>query len=362
MIVEFTPDQYSFGCNSLKSFIYNLDYYQSTVQILHNDLPLDFKFTNQPTNSSALVVDIFEFYQGKPIIFRDVNVIVVETLRQLVDLIESNCFDLGKKYIIFSESWWDETKYQWPKFDYSLIYFSWEIDDVKNRLANASNVYHHIYDVDMVKKYNPAYDFLCLVGRGKWWRDQFIDKLKSELNLSNSLTSYFGESIGHSDLITLDIPYSRSKLNFEKEFYSPQGNAQHQYEVSYFTKPELFYKTKFSIVVETEAEYNEYHVTEKTLKCLITGHPFVVMGTPRYLEFLKNLGFMTCNHLFSENYDQIDDLEKRMNAVVALAKKLQISYTFNRSDLDAMQTHNIKNLFRLKNTASYKNFLELFND
>ena len=61
----------------------------------------------------------------------------------------------------------------------------------------------------------------------------------------------------------------------------------------YFTKPELFYKTKFSVVVETEAEYNEYHITEKTLKCLVMGHPFVVMGTPGYLNFLHSIGFMT---------------------------------------------------------------------
>ena len=52
---------------------------------------------------------------------------------------------------------------------------------------------------------------------------------------------------------------------------------------------ELFYKTKFSVVVETEAEYNEYHITEKTLKCLVMGHPFVVMGTPKFLQFLHKL-------------------------------------------------------------------------
>lgn len=362
MIVKFTPDHNSFGCNNLKSFINNLSYYQSVEQILHNNIPLDFRITNDPTESSILVVDVFEIYKNKNIKFHDTNLIVVETLRQIIDLLDIGYLDLSKKYIVFSESYWDEREYQWPGFNYSFVYISWEINDVRNRLANSANLYHYLLDINAPEKYNPEYDFLCLAGRGKPWRDAFINALKSKVNLSNSLTSYFGTSLGHSDLLALDIPYSRVKENFEDEFYSPLQKGKHPYVLSYFTKPELFYKTKFSVVVETEAEYNEYHITEKTLKCLVMGHPFVVMGTPGYLKFLRSLGFMTCEHLFNEDYDKISDLKTRINAVVDLVKDLQINYTFNPKDLIAMQSHNLRNLFQLKDINTYKQFLELFNE
>jgi len=77
---------------------------------------------------------------------------------------------------------------------------------------------------------------------------------------------------------------------------------------------------------------------------------------------LQKLGFKTCSHLFSEEYDKIFDLDQRINSVISLAKDLQINYTFNREDLIAMQSHNLRNLFQLKDTETYKKFLELFND
>jgi hypothetical protein len=362
LIVEFTPDSDSFGCNSVRSFVDNLDYYQSFKQILHGGPRIDFSFTNDFTDRSILIVDVFEFQKNKKFKYQNTNIIVVETLRQLINLVDQNSFDLTKKYFIFSESYWNEKEYQWPGFDYKLIYTSWEIEDIKNRLANSSNLYHYVLDIDVPKQYNPKYDFLCLAGRGKRWRDVFINKLRSEVDLSNSLTSYFGKSLGNPSLLELDIPYSRDSKKFEDEFYCPIGDYKHKYVLSYFTRPELFVQSKFSIVVETEAENNEYHITEKTLKCLVVGHPFVVIGTPGYLNFIRDLGFVTCDHLFPEDYDKIINLEKRINAVVDLAKTLQISYNFYREDLITMQTHNLRNLFQLKNTPAYDKFLELFND
>lgn len=357
--VSFFPDKDSFGCNNVKSLIFNLEYYLCFNQILHNESWIDFNFSNTVDKSSILITDVFELNKQSDVIFHDLNLVVVETLRQLIDLLNTNKLDLSKKYIIFSESWWNEKEYQWPNFNYSLVYISWEINDIKNRIANSNNLYHYLIDLDTIEKYEPKYDFLCLAGRGKEWRDVFIRKLKSKLDLSNSFSSYFGESIGHADLLKSDMPYSRDKKQFDDEFYSPLGEIKHQYVLSYFTKPELFYQTKFSIIVETEVDHNEYHITEKTLKCLIAGHPFVVMGTYRYLEFLKQLGFVTYNHLFSEDYDRISDLDTRMNAVLDTAKHLQTNYSFNKTDLKKVHAHNIQNLFRLKNNSTYEKFLQI---
>lgn len=358
-VINFFPDNDSFGCNNVKSLIFNLEYYLCVNQILDDRPWINFNFSNEINESSIFVIDVFELYKQSNIVFQDLNIIVVETLRQLIDLVNLNKFDLSKKYIVFSESWWDEKEYQWSNLNYTLLYISWEIIDVKHRISNSNNLYHYLLDLDTIEKYQPKFDFLCLAGRGKEWRDLFIQKLKTTIDLSNSLTSYCGQSLGHNDLLKLDISYSRDKQRFDKEFYSPTGETKHQYVLSYFTKPELFYQTKFSVVVETEAKHKEYHVTEKTLKCLATGHPFVVMGTYHYLDFLKKLGFVTYNHLFSEEYDNILDLEERMDAVINVVKHLQQNFTFQKSDLLEIHQHNIKNLFRLKNNDTYEKFLRV---
>jgi hypothetical protein len=121
----------------------------------------------------------------------------------------------------------------------------------------------------------------------------------------------------------------------------------------------LFYQTKFSLVVETEAELQEYHITEKTMKCIMLGHPFVVMGTPGYLKFLHDLGFTTYSDIFDESYDSIQDLESRMDAVINVIQKLQ-TQVFDINKLRNIQNKNLNAFIKLRHIDIYKKFLGLF--
>jgi hypothetical protein len=353
--VKVGPDKDSFGCNFLKSFLDHVECYQSIQEILHNHQRVGFVFTDDPT---MVIYDFFELDQPHDYQFTDTTILVIETLRQVKKLVNDGRLDLAKKYIILSESWWDTEKYKFD-FEYEMIYVSWDIIDSQNRLTNRSDLYHHLMDLSMLGSYNPTYDFLCLIGRGKEWRDTFVKKLQT-IDLTNTLTSYYGKCIGNQDLLDLDIEYSRANSveEFEQKFYKnvQLASCNHSYNLSYFTKMDLFKKTNFSLIVETEAELEEYHVTEKTLKCLILGHPFIVMGTPKFLKFLHSMGFKTCSSIFDESYDNIMELESRMDAVIDLVKKVR-HYDFNTYELEKIQTHNITTLAKLRNTDTYTNFL-----
>jgi len=61
--------------------------------------------------------------------------------------------------------------------------------------------------------------------------------------------------------------------------------------------------TCLEIVCETVTE-NEYCLSEKVIRPILRGRPFVVLAAPKYLEWLRNKGFDTFNHLWSELYDQ----------------------------------------------------------
>jgi hypothetical protein len=370
--VKFGPAKETFGFKSFKSFIEHVDYYQHVQHLQFGNGVVKFEFVN----NGIPIYDIFEFFNNVPKDFRfrevfdfddyeeknfqDINVIVVETLNQFTTIV--NKLDSSKKYIIFSESYWDAED-QFVDLDYELIYMPWDLIDCQNRLANRSNLYFHLIDLDMLSKYKPKYDFLCLAGRSKLWRDKFINKLQTELDLENSLTSYYGKCLGNSDLLKLDIPYKRSdsKVEFEEKFYQPLNvpGTDYKYNLSYFTKNELFYSTKFSVVVETEALLKEYHITEKTIKCLILGHPFVVMGTPGYLKFLHDLGFTTYSDIFDESYDSIQDLESRMDAVINVIQKLQ-TQVFDINKLRNIQNKNLNAFIKLRHIDIYKKFLGLF--
>lgn len=354
---EFCSPKDTFGFNNFKSFIDHVDHYQHLQQILHQSNIVNFTYSH----NGIPIYDVFELFNNDIIKFQEINIIFTETLRQLLSI--QDRLDNTKKYIIFSESHWDVKKYSF-KYDYELIYVPWDIIDCQYRLANRSNLYYHLHNLNLLDTYSPTFDFLCLAGRAKPWRDKFISKLSNKINLSNSLTSYYGKSIGNNKLLDIDIPYDRvnSKTEFENKFYKQQiiPNTHIKYTLSNLTKNELFYNTKFSIIVETEAELEEYHVTEKTMKCLILGHPFVVIGTPFYLKYLHSLGFTTYNSIFDESYDNILDLQDRMDAVINLVKKLS-QVSFNKTELINIHQNNLIAFLKLQNHDIYKKFLELFN-
>ncbi len=354
--VKFGPPKDQFGYQSFKSFVDHVDHFQYVKYLQHKIAPVVFNFND----TGIPIIDFFELKQNDNIKFDEINVIVVETLKQFLFI--QGKLDATKKYIVFSESFWDVKKYQ-INLDYELIFMPWDLVDCQNWLANRSNLYFHLVDLDFINNYNPQYDFLCLVGRCKPWRDEFMSKLQSSVDLTNSLTSYYGQCLGDQDLLNIDIPYERnnSKFEFEQKFYKPIkiADTNYHYNLSYFTKNELFYKTKFSIVVETEAELDEYHVTEKTIKCIILGHPFVVMGTPGYLKFLHGLGFTTYSDILDESYDSIQDLESRMDAVIDVIKTLQ-TQVFDIDKLRNIQNKNLNALIKLRNSDTYEKFLGLF--
>jgi len=69
---------------------------------------------------------------------------------------------------------------------------------------------------------------------------------------------------------------------------------------------EWYKNTHFSIVLETYIEPKiSAFITEKLFKPISVGHPFMVVGTPGYLQCLKSFGFETYENLFDESYDTI---------------------------------------------------------
>ena len=52
------------------------------------------------------------------------------------------------------------------------------------------------------------------------------------------------------------------------------------------------------------------------------GHPFIMYGQPRSLEYLKTLGFKTFPNIFDESYDTITDTNKRQEKIIEQIQKM----------------------------------------
>jgi len=80
--------------------------------------------------------------------------------------------------------------------------------------------------------------------------------------------------------------------------------------------------TEVEVVLETLFEDRRWHLTEKILRPIACGQPFILAATPGSLEYLKEYGFQTFQDVWNEDYDTITDPESRLNRIVELMKYL----------------------------------------
>ena len=78
---------------------------------------------------------------------------------------------------------------------------------------------------------------------------------------------------------------------------------------------EDYTQTNCSIILETVYD-DRIHLTEKTLRPIACGHPFMILSGPGTLAYLRKMGFNTFSPLIDESYDLETDPTKRMEMVI----------------------------------------------
>ena len=78
-----------------------------------------------------------------------------------------------------------------------------------------------------------------------------------------------------------------------------------------------YHVTAIEVVLETLFDDSRLHLTEKTLRPIACGRPFMLMATHGSLQYLRDYGFRTFDGLIDETYDTITDPRARLQAVVA---------------------------------------------
>lgn len=81
------------------------------------------------------------------------------------------------------------------------------------------------------------------------------------------------------------------------------------------------YTSTFCSLV-TETLYDTIFLTEKIYKPILMGHPFILLGAPGTLQYLRNLGFKTFSNWWDESYDTTENLFERCNKIAEILNNL----------------------------------------
>jgi hypothetical protein len=175
------------------------------------------------------------------------------------------------------------------------------------------------------------YKFLSLNRRLDLHRVKLLSEVLNEI-LFDSIISF------DKKLITNEVPlfFEREPLLKEKFDLLPDKVIADREDIENTNGYEhenenLFLDSYISIVTETSFYIDNDFISEKIWKPLYQFHPFIVVGRPHLLKYLKEIGFKTFDWLLDETYDTIEDDVLRMEAIIKQIKKL------NELSLDEIQ-------------------------
>jgi hypothetical protein len=108
-------------------------------------------------------------------------------------------------------------------------------------------------------------------------------------------------------------------------------------------------QTEFEVVLETLFDDCRIQLTEKILRPIACGQPFLILGTANSLKYLHRYGFKTFSDIIDESYDNIVDAQDRMQAVVnvmsTIANWTSKERTVNMSKIKEITEHNRRYFF-----------------
>ena len=223
-----------------------------------------------------------------------------------------NDYNLEEKITKFKENYDIEN---YPK----VINYSFYLT-ASSRHFYQKHINNNLYD----KHFNSIkpFKFLSLNRRLDIHRVVLLSEILNEIK-NESLISF------DKTLITNEIPNLfekqpelQSKFNnlpdkviADREDIQNTNGYEHENE-------QLFLDSYMSIVTETSFYIDNDFISEKIWKPLYQFHPFIVVGRPHLLKYLRDIGFKTFDWLIDETYDTIEDNDLRMSMIIAEIKKI----------------------------------------
>ena len=108
--------------------------------------------------------------------------------------------------------------------------------------------------------------------------------------------------------------------------------------------------TAISVVLETVVDGSKIHLTEKILRPIACGHPFVLAAGPGSLNYLRRYGFQTFESVFDESYDLETNTVARLELIVQTMQQVQKLSPESWQEINAIAAYNKQHFFSDKFT------------
>jgi hypothetical protein len=159
------------------------------------------------------------------------------------------------------------------------------------------------------------------IGDAKSPRIKLYEELKQRGLLDNALYSFLAYGTGLEG-------------NFDKTEYDASYPPFNQRAY----RPEWYNDTHFTMVPESLNEMvdgpGDCFITEKTMKPIMYGHPFIVLGDTGTYDLLESWGFHTFPELFDQSFDREQDLDNKIKMICEQIEK------FKSKDVTTKVVHN----------------------
>jgi hypothetical protein len=257
-------------------------------------------------------------------------------------------------YIIFSNGTWDEKRWD-LKINYTLIWFPFFLYDMVDTY-NSPQRFCYYLDKEYIFDYPKPLSFISTIGNVRPQRDLLVKKITSQLDVNQFILRYSGQDLA--------VPSDRfDVITFNAGEFDPYTSILEKYyhSVSQSLPISLYNQSYFNLIVESDLDFDDsFFLTEKTVKSLIVGQPFVIFSTPSHLSNLRKIGFLTFNQLWDESYDNIKNLELRVDSILQLCKHLSTNFDWeaNKTQLKNITTHN-RFVFQNLNTFLNNRFRDI---
>jgi hypothetical protein len=191
-----------------------------------------------------------------------------------------------------------------------------------NGVLCADHWYRLYKDIPIVTEYQPLeHKFICanrLIDNKRSYRIKFLNML--DVNQGTySLLKHDPHTNRTPNEIYPDnkvLPHSFDEHNNSSAWLTLRywNESSRQFDSS-------IWKSSFLHVV-SETVVDRVHLTEKMFKPIVLKQPFVLLNGAGGLEYLRSYGFKTFNDFWSEDYDEIENLDQRLQAVADIVNDI----------------------------------------
>lgn len=168
--------------------------------------------------------------------------------------------------------------------------------------------------------------------------DNWIDKCINEWLIESEDSHLWPEAASWPRPAKPWIYISESDETFIKtdwnQWNDQEGFGSDREEPSWFPDTHYYRHSFCSVVTETDPISWRINISEKSIRELAYGHPFILIGCRHSVKLLRNLGFDMFDDIIDHGYDDIENDILRFKAAWDSVLKI------NRYSLDDLQTIN----------------------